>query len=170
MNSNNPDDEVWGVAYKIATEDVDSVVNHLDFREKGGYTRKIVLFYPYNDTQRKTDLSVENNSNDLSCLNTNSLVTTTSTDSQKEIPFYLTIYIGAEDNPNFAGTETLDTIASHIVNAHGPSGSNIEYLYKLASAMKMIAPGINDDHLFTLERAVRQLDNERANIAHLCDD
>lgn len=80
-----------------------------------------------------------------------------------EAPFYLTIYIGEEDNPNFAGTENIDIIANHILVSRGISGSNTEYLYKLASAMRTIAPGVQDEHLFTLERAVKQLEEERAN-------
>ncbi|KRT81828.1 hypothetical protein AMK59_5739, partial [Oryctes borbonicus] len=39
---------VWGIAYKIKSEDVENVVNHLDYREKGGYKRKEVMFYPKN--------------------------------------------------------------------------------------------------------------------------
>lgn len=80
-----------------------------------------------------------------------------------ETPFYLTIYIGEEDNPNYAGTENIDTIANHILVSRGISGSNTEYLYKLASAMRTIAPGVQDEHLFALERAVKQLEEERDN-------
>ncbi|GJQ67421.1 hypothetical protein Trydic_g5100 [Trypoxylus dichotomus] len=39
---------VWGIAYKIKSENVENVVNHLDYREKGGYKRKQVTFYPQN--------------------------------------------------------------------------------------------------------------------------
>uniref|UniRef100_A0A0L8I8T1 glutathione-specific gamma-glutamylcyclotransferase n=1 Tax=Octopus bimaculoides TaxID=37653 RepID=A0A0L8I8T1_OCTBM len=37
---------VWGVAYEIASEDAESVRNHLDYREKGGYKSVTVQFHP----------------------------------------------------------------------------------------------------------------------------
>ncbi|KAK0176367.1 hypothetical protein PV328_000511 [Microctonus aethiopoides] len=175
LASNNPNDEVWGVAYKIASENVDSVVNHLDFREKGGYERKTVLFHPRNSTSNNGinngNDTTSRNINDTSSIkaDSNLLISTTSTDSN-ERPFHLTIYIGAEDNPNFAGEESIETIANHIVNSHGPSGANTEYLYKLASAMKIIAPGVNDEHLSSLVAAVKKLDDERANGTHIYDE
>nr|CAB3230353.1 cation transport regulator-like protein 2 [Phallusia mammillata] len=39
-------DVVWGVAYKIPEEKVTDVRNHLDYREKGGYSAVNVEFYP----------------------------------------------------------------------------------------------------------------------------
>jgi len=38
-------ERVWGVAYEIRKEDVDSVCRHLDYREKDGYQRQRVTFY-----------------------------------------------------------------------------------------------------------------------------
>ncbi|KAF5284798.1 hypothetical protein FQA39_LY04523 [Lamprigera yunnana] len=37
---------VWGVAYKIKDIDVEKVIDHLDYREKGGYKRTNVVFFP----------------------------------------------------------------------------------------------------------------------------
>lgn len=155
LASTNPNDEVWGVAYKISSENIDNVVNHLDFREKGGYNKKIVLFYPYN---RSKSVQINLN-NDVS--KTSFLTASLSDAISDEAPFYLTIYIGEEDNPNYAGMENIDTIARHILVSRGISGSNTEYLYKLASSMRMIAPGVQDEHLFALETAVKQLERER---------
>ncbi|KYM93896.1 Cation transport regulator-like protein 2 [Cyphomyrmex costatus] len=120
LASTNPDDQVWGLAYKISSQNIENVVNHLDFREKGGYIKKTVLFYPCD--------------------------------------FSKSIQSGEEDNPNFAGMENVDTIARHIIVSRGISGSNVEYLYKLASAMRTIAPGVQDEHLFALEKAVKELE------------
>lgn len=120
---------------------MESVIDQLDFRERGGYTRKSVLFYP---------LSPSHSSD-----------TNITSSHTEEKPFYLSIYIGEEDNPNFAGHEDIDTIAKHIVDCAGASGPNKEYLYNLATAMRAIAPGVNDDHLFNLEDTVRQLEIKR---------
>jgi len=158
LASTNPDDEVWGLAYKISSENIDNVVNHLDFREKGGYKKKTVLFYPCDlsksiQSGSNSDVSLNN------CSRTSFSIASLSTSD--EAPFYLTIYIGEEDNPNYAGMENIDTIARHILDSRGVSGSNTEYLYKLASAMRTIAPGVQDEHLFALERAVKQLEEKR---------
>lgn len=161
LASTNPDDEVWGLAYKISSENIDNVVNHLDFREKGGYKKKTVLFYPCDlskSIQSGSNSDVSSNNFSKTSLSIATISLSTISD---EAPFYLTIYIGEEDNPNYAGMENLDIIARHILDSRGVSGSNTEYLYKLAAAMRTIAPGVQDEHLFALERIVKQLEEER---------
>lgn len=44
--SDDPTSEVWGVAYKIREQDIEEVTDHLDFREKNGYSKKTVTFHP----------------------------------------------------------------------------------------------------------------------------
>lgn len=44
--SNNPNECVWGMAYKIRKGDVPFVRSHLDYREKGGYETRDVVFNP----------------------------------------------------------------------------------------------------------------------------
>ncbi|XP_035719381.1 putative glutathione-specific gamma-glutamylcyclotransferase 2 isoform X2 [Vespa mandarinia] len=127
LPSENPNDEVWGLAYKISIENVNNVVAHLDFREKD---------------------SIVN-------INNTMVVPVTEKD-----PFYLTIYIGNKDNPNYAGVEDIDTIAKYIFTAHGPSGSNREYLYKLATVVRTLIPNANDEYLFLLEKAVKNLEKD----------
>ena len=46
---NKQDFCVWGVAYKIKNEDIDMVVDHLDYRERGGYICRKVTFFPMTD-------------------------------------------------------------------------------------------------------------------------
>lgn len=160
LESSNPEDQVWGLAYKIASENIDNVVNHLDFREKGGYTRKTVLFHPCNPPVTMDPQTLNSQISNNSLLEKNPIVPVTPTASE-EIPFYLTIYIGSEENPNFAGAESIETIARHIIEGRGPSGTNTEYLYNLAAAMRLVAPGIHDEHLFTLEEAVKILEDQK---------
>ncbi|KAJ9574544.1 hypothetical protein L9F63_008283 [Diploptera punctata] len=120
----SPDPEkFWGVAYEIAKEDEAFVIKHLDYREKNGYDKVTVKFFP----------SCSPLPND---------------------PFDLVLYVGREDNEYFAGAADIESIAQQIVSSVGPSGTNTEYLYKLASAMRLLAPGIHDEHLFALEAAL----------------
>lgn len=49
---------VYGIAYKIKENDVENVINHLDYREKGGYERKFVIFHPYEKEQEPFEITV----------------------------------------------------------------------------------------------------------------
>ncbi|XP_063379883.1 putative glutathione-specific gamma-glutamylcyclotransferase 2 [Cydia fagiglandana] len=75
-------------------------------------------------------------------------------------PFDLTLYIATEDNESFAGPAPIEEIAKQVVVSEGPSGPNKEYVYKLAAAMRQLAPDVDDDHLFALEQEVRKLDTQ----------
>lgn len=119
---------VYGIAYKISEDKVDDVVSHLDYREKGGYERTPVLFYP-----TKEDVQ----------------------------PFELLIYLANGENPQYAGPADLSQIAEQVVSSVGPSGPNIDYVCNLAKIMRELFPEVNDVHLFTLEKMVLNLLNEK---------
>lgn len=42
----NKDASVWGVAYEISDDQKDKIMEQLDYREKGGYTRMQTMFHP----------------------------------------------------------------------------------------------------------------------------
>lgn len=159
MASKNPEDEVWGLAYKISTENIDSVAKHLNSRESG-YDRRTVLFHPSKPV-RPIDGDFLNSNISSNNILTSKDSSTVSSSNSEEMPFCVTVYISREDSPFFAGTEDLITIANHILECRGVSGPNIEYLYKLAAAMRSIAPSINDEHLYSLEAAVKKLEVEK---------
>ncbi|OQR67097.1 cation transport regulator protein 2-like [Tropilaelaps mercedesae] len=46
LPTGNNEDKVWGVAYRIPDDQVDKVISHLDYREKGGFSRSKTLFFP----------------------------------------------------------------------------------------------------------------------------
>ncbi|KAI0677023.1 ChaC-like protein-domain-containing protein [Trametes maxima] len=65
-------------------------------------------------------------------------------------------YVGRPDNPSFIGSEPIDQLAERIWHSVGPSGPNKEYLYRLAEAVRRLAPESHDSHLFELEvRGIR---------------
>lgn len=115
---------MYGIAYRIKDSEVPNVLNHLDYREKGGYTRVQKLFFPQDP---------------------------------KVVPFEITIYIAHLNNVNFAGEADEDAIARQIVTSIGPSGPNIDYVRGLVEAMRKYFPGVNDEHLFSIEEKILQL-------------
>lgn len=60
------------------------------------------------------------------------------------------VYVATKDNPNWGGPMEAAEIARIIRESRGPSGANIEYLLRLAEALREI--GAEDQHVFELER------------------
>ena len=66
------------------------------------------------------------------------------------------VYIAHRDNHAFLGPAPLESIARQILVSHGPSGSNVEYLYELACALREL--DADDRHVFELEAHVKSLE------------
>lgn len=62
------------------------------------------------------------------------------------------VYVATESNPEYLGPAPNDAIAAQIKASHGPSGSNVEYVRRLAEALRAL--GDDDDHVFAIERAL----------------
>ena len=58
-------------------------------------------------------------------------------------------------NRAYLGPAHLPEMAAHIAGSAGPSGTNIDYLRRLAGELRRL--GIDDAHAFTLERCVEDL-------------
>lgn len=79
--------------------------------------------------------------------------------NEEQIPSEVTVYIADENNEWFAGEASIQQIASRIAVCRGTSGSNPEYVHKLAAEMRRIAPEEDDKHLFELEMALKSIEN-----------
>lgn len=62
------------------------------------------------------------------------------------------VYHATPDNPNWLGPAEPEAIARQVLAAHGPSGANVEYVLRLAEALRDL--GADDQHVFEIERLV----------------
>ena len=122
-------DEVCGVAYVVPDADAPRVLAELDFREKGGYSRRIV------DVER---------------------ISTAADDAGggAKTTTRCLVYSATVDNPNFwwgdDGSGLDASRAAEIISsARGPSGPNVEYLRRLGAFLREI--GRADPHVNELE-------------------
>lgn len=79
--------------------------------------------------------------------------------TQLPLPERCLCYIAAEDNEEFLGHAEDEAIAKQIFHSVGPSGPNIDYLLNLADGLRHL--GASDEHVFSLEKIVRQLQEEK---------
>jgi glutathione-specific gamma-glutamylcyclotransferase len=59
------------------------------------------------------------------------------------------LYVAREDNPAYLGPAPVAELAEHIARSSGPSGSNREYVLKLAAALRELDD--HDPHVLALE-------------------
>ena len=62
-------------------------------------------------------------------------------------------YYADENNPHYLGPAAPNTMLEQIQTAQGPSGTNRDYVFKLAETLKSL--GYEDDHVFELESHLR---------------
>jgi cation transport regulator ChaC len=63
------------------------------------------------------------------------------------------VYVATPANPNYLGPRALDEIAQQVRTARGPSGPNLDYVLRLAEALREM--GAEDAHVFGLEQMLR---------------
>jgi cation transport regulator ChaC len=135
------------MAYEINSSDMNATFEYLNYREKCGYSLNEVTFYPSSDNEESLM------PNSLKCV----------------------CYFANPDNKYYSPNLTLNEMALHIYESHGPSGPNREYLFRLCESLKMLANSeklndendeailnkkilIYDKHLFELEALVKNLE------------
>lgn len=79
--------------------------------------------------------------------------------NEDQVPSEVIVYIADENNEWYAGEASVQQIASRIAVCCGSSGSNPEYVHRLAAEMRRIAPEEDDKHLFELEAALQNIEN-----------
>jgi cation transport regulator ChaC len=109
----------WGMAYRVEAAERDAVMAALDHREQGGYERCEV----------RLRMAGAGGPGDL------------------EEAVGIT-YRATPDNPNYLGEAPLEAIARQVRAARGPSGTNREYVLRLAGTLRAL--GADDAHVFAL--------------------
>jgi cation transport regulator ChaC len=67
-------------------------------------------------------------------------------------PVRALVYIATEANPEYLGPAPLGELVAQIQRARGPSGANVEYVIRLAEALRAL--DAEDEHVFTLASAL----------------
>lgn len=130
FKSDDNNERVWGVAYEIAQDYWDRVLEaKMGYRERGGYNTVDVQFHQFDSTARPVKDKI-----------------------------IVTLFLGDKGKVQYK-PGTIDELAQQIVRSVGASGTNLEYLYQTAESMRMILPpGETDKHLFDLEAACLALE------------
>ncbi len=124
-----------GVAYRVARAARARVLAALDQRERGGYRReRVALHLPATRPGARTRIESG------------------------------LVYRALPDNPNYLGPGDLDEIAQVVAQAQGPSGSNHEYLKRLAATLRSM--GFDEPALFELEARVEALTGAAGVLPH----
>ncbi len=65
------------------------------------------------------------------------------------------VFYATPANNLYLGQASASQICLDIFSGYGISGSNIEYLFRVADFMRSELSGIKDEHLFEIEKLVR---------------
>ncbi len=65
------------------------------------------------------------------------------------------LYLATPDNPNYLGPAPLERIAAQVLRSTGPSGDNVEYVLRLAAALREICPDLTPESEEALALAER---------------
>lgn len=119
---------VRGIAYRFARHDADAVFADLDVREQAGYG-------PCRVTIELAEAAA-------------------SASAPERVASVVAIaYIAPPGNGWDVGFEPIEATVERILVARGPSGTNVDYLLRLAEALRGL--GDDDAHVQELERRVR---------------
>lgn len=120
---------MWGVAYQLrGSNQIRLALDHLGIREcsLGGYACETLAF-----TER----------------------TSLSNRTPRTIP--VLTFIAVPSNALYLGPTDLDDLASQIVACRGNSGTNVEYVLRMADYIHDNIPEDTDEHLFLLVQKIK---------------
>lgn len=122
---------MWGAAYRLrGSNQIKLALDHLGLREclLGGYACQSLDF-----TERISSFS-----NDL----------------PRKFP--VLTFIATPSNSLYLGPVDLDSLARQVIGCKGNCGTNVEYVFRIAEFIHANIPEEKDEHLFLLERKIRE--------------
>ena len=135
---------MWGVAFElVGRHQIETALEHLGLRECaiGGYSMKLVDFYPFDKEgipDNQQGIPNQNEGNPLQTL----------------------IFIATPENSNYLGKASIRDLGNQILNSRGHAGHNVEYVTRLADFLRDQVPGYHgdqvDSHLEELDRYLRR--------------
>jgi len=75
---------------------------------------------------------------------------------KSRMPMPVLLYVATPSNEHWLGHAPAEHIANQVLESRGDKGHNVEYVLKLAEWIRANLPDVIDDHLFDIEKAVRQ--------------
>ena len=151
----------WGMAYRVASDNVEAVKEYLDYREKNGYTVHVVPVYGEDGVcfAQKVVISLSSSFLCDAMFLSGELGHAHSTCDHNPLkPSFenqALVYVATMTNEAFLGYAPVSELAAHILQSKGASGPNWEYLLELVIALNGLVPHHNDRHLLDLDRAIR---------------
>ena len=82
--------------------------------------------------------------------------------NNEPLPEPALVFIGTSDEHLKLGPAPDEDIATQIANSEGPSGTNTEYLFKLAEFMEVEVPEYKDAHLIEIKKLVKKIHDKGA--------
>eukprot|EP01135_Chromosphaera_perkinsii_P011139 Nk52_evm1s2342 gene=Nk52_evmTU1s2342 len=123
----DPEGITWGMAFRVAREKEKEVLEYLDYREKGGFSKHLLEVHP-KDAKAYAGREIK-----------------------------ALCYVGTPENEEYLGPAAMEDMAELIAFSVGPSGKNCDYLFHLADYMReFLGDESEDEHLFGLDRLVRE--------------
>jgi glutathione-specific gamma-glutamylcyclotransferase len=128
-----PEARCFGVAYRVGAADLDEVLAALDHREQGGYARHDVPLY---------------------------LAAGGAEGAASRAQETAIMYVATADNPSYLGPAPLREMARQVLASRGPSGTNPEYVLRLAETLAEM--GADDPHVFELARLLAEMETSNS--------
>jgi len=80
---------------------------------------------------------------------------------KSKMPIPVLLYVATSSNQHWLGHASADSIAEQVLYCRGDKGHNVEYVLKLAEWIRAQLPEVVDDHLFSIEKCVREKIDQR---------
>ena len=121
----------WGSAFLVDRVVKEEILANLDYREKGGYQRFQVPIFGEGEEAPEPEIVVEE----------------------------ALMYVAMPGNPHYLGPASELEIARQALDARGPSGTNREYIHRLAESLRQFQ--MVDPHVCAVDEYLRRLAREK---------